>query len=116
MKEGTVVFEYLNFFNKVISKLLAIDIKIDKEDKTFILLSSLPVSYDHIVTTMLYSKKPLILEEVTSTLLPNEISKISNQEEQTGSSLVVIGRKGIGEGKKGSSSSKACHFFYREGH
>ena len=75
MKEETVVLEYLNFFNKVISELLAVDVKIDKVDKALILLSSLPQSYDHIVTTMLYSKKILILEEVTSTLLSNEIRK-----------------------------------------
>jgi len=43
---------------------------------------------------MLYSKETLILEDVTSTLLSNEIRKISNQEEQTGSDLVVTERKG----------------------
>jgi len=41
MKEETVVLEHLNF-NKVISELLAVDVKIDKEDKALILLSSLP--------------------------------------------------------------------------
>ena len=68
MDEGTTVLEHLNFFNKVIIKLLTVDINIDKEDKTLILLSSLLQSYDHIVTTMLYSKETLILEEVTSTM------------------------------------------------
>ena len=80
-----------------------------------ILLSSLSQSYDHIVTTILYDKKILILEEITSTLLSNKIRKKSNQEEQTGSSLVVMGRKGRGE-RKDPSLSKACHFCHREGH
>ena len=53
--------ELLNFFNEVINELLAIDVKIDEENKAFILLSSLPESYYHIVTTILYSKKILIL-------------------------------------------------------
>jgi len=44
MKEGTVVLKYLNFFNKVISELLIIDVKIDEEDKALILLCSLPQS------------------------------------------------------------------------
>ena len=70
MKEETMVLEYLNFFNKIISELLAVDVKIDEENKALILLSSLPESYDHIVITMLYGKKTLILE-VTSTLLSN---------------------------------------------
>jgi len=69
------MLEHLNFFNKVISELLAVDIKIDREDKASILLSSLPQLYDYIITTMLYHKKTPILEEVTSTLLSNEIRK-----------------------------------------
>ena len=39
--------EHLNFFNKIISELLTVDVKID-EDKALILLSSLLQSYDHI--------------------------------------------------------------------
>ena len=42
MNEGTAVLEHINFFNKIISELLAIDIKVDEEDKALILLSSLP--------------------------------------------------------------------------
>ena len=55
-------------FNKVISELIAVDVKIDEEEKALILLSSLSQSYDYIVTTMLYSKETLILKEVMSTL------------------------------------------------
>jgi len=83
MNKRTAVLEHLNFFNKVISELLVVDVKIDEEDKALILLSSLSESYDHIITTMLYGKETLILEEVTSTLLFNEIRKRLNQEEQT---------------------------------
>jgi len=90
-------------------------VKIDDDDKTLILLSSLSESYDHIVTTMLYDKKSLILVEVTTTLLSNEIRKRPNQEEQEGSDLMVMGWKGRGE-KKGTGSSKACHFYHRGGH
>ena len=68
MKEETSVLQHLNSFNKVISVLLAIDVKIDEEDKALIFLSSLPESYDYIVTTILYGKETLILEEVTSSL------------------------------------------------
>ena len=81
-----------------------------------ILLSSLPESYDHIITTMLYGKKTLILEEVTSTLLSNEIKKKPNQEKQTRSGVVVTGREEKREGRKGPSLSKVCHFYHREGH
>ena len=116
MNEGTAVLEHLNFFKKVISELLTVDAKIDEKSKALILLSSLSQSYDHIVTTMFYSKKILILEEVTLTLLINEIRKRPNQEEQTRSGFVVTGRKGRGEAKKGPSSSKMCHFYHRKSH
>ena len=42
MNEKTTVLEHLNFFNKVISELLPVDVKINEEDKTMKLLSSLP--------------------------------------------------------------------------
>ena len=71
--------EYLNFFNTVISELLLVDVKIEK-DKTLILPSSLSQSCDYITTTMLYGKEALILE-VTLTLLSYEIKKRPNQEE-----------------------------------
>ena len=92
MTKQTAVLEHLNFFNKVINELL-VDVKIDEEDKAVILLSSLLELYDHIITTMLYGKETLILEEVTSTLLSNEIRKRPNQVEQEGSGLVAMGRK-----------------------
>ena len=107
--------EHLNFFNKVINELLTVDVKIDEEDKALILFSSLSQSYDHIVPTILYGKKTLILEEITPTLLSNKITKRPIQEEQIGSGLGVTGRKER-EGKKGLGSSKACHFCNREGH
>ena len=81
-----------------------------------ILLSSLSKSYDHIITTILYGKETLILEEVTPTLLTNEIRKRSNQEEQTRSGVVVTGREEKKEGRKSTSLSKVCHFYHKEGH
>jgi len=83
-----VVLEHLNFFNKVISELLTVDVKIYKEDKASILLSSLLQyiqSYRHY-----HAKETLILEEVTSTLLSNEIKKRPNQEKHEGLGLVVM--------------------------
>ena len=86
------MLEYLNLFNKVISELLDVDVKINEEDKMLILLSLLPQSYDYTVTTMLYDKETLILEEVTLTLLSNEIRKRPNQEDQERSGLMVTRR------------------------
>jgi len=76
------MLEHLNFFNKVISELVAVVVKINEEDNALILLSSLSQSYNHNITTMLYGKETLILKEVTAALLSNEIKKMSNQEKQ----------------------------------
>ena len=73
------MLEHLNFFNKVITELLTIDVNIDEKDKILILLSSLPQSYNYI-TIMLYANKTLILK-VMLTLLSSELKKMSNQEE-----------------------------------
>ena len=105
----------INFFNKVINELLTVDVKINKKDKALIFLSSLPQSYKYIITTMLYDKETFILEEVTATLLSNEIRKRPNQVEQERSGLVAMGRKGR-EGKKSLVSSNVCHFYHKKGH
>ena len=97
------MLEYLNFFNKIITELLAVDMKIDEKDKTLILLSSLSEIYDHIVTTILYEKKTLILKEVTTTLL--SIKKRPNQNEQKHLGLVVMGKKG----KRGRKKKLGVH-------
>ena len=60
MKEGTTVLEHLNFFNKIINELLAVNVKIDEEDKVLILLTLLSKLNDHIVTTILYGNETLI--------------------------------------------------------
>ena len=75
------MLEHLNFFNKTINELLVVDVKVDKENKALILLSSLLKTYDHIVTSMLYGIEALIMEEIMTTLLSNEIRKRQNQEE-----------------------------------
>jgi len=67
MKEGTPILKYLNAFNRILSDLLALEVKLE-EDKALLLLSSLPSSYDHLVTTIMYGKETLELEDVRQML------------------------------------------------
>ena len=39
------------------------------EDKALLLLASLPTHFDHLVTTLMYGKEIVVLDEVTSALL-----------------------------------------------
>ena len=64
MKEGTPIRQYLNAFNRILSDLLALEIKLEKEDKALLLLPSLPSSYGNLATTIMYGKEILELENV----------------------------------------------------
>ena len=96
MSEGGDLLEHMNVFNKLISPLRSMEVKVDEEDQALLLLSSLPKSYDHLVTTILYDKDTLKIKEVKTTLLSNETRS------KTGSS--------IGEGLlvKSSGQERGC--------
>ena len=51
-KKGISMAEHLEDFNKFITDLLNLDVKIDDEDKASLLLNSLPESYEFLVTTL----------------------------------------------------------------
>src|SRR3954470_23814716 len=88
MAEGTPILQHLNAFNKIVSNLLALEVKFKGEDKALILLSSLPPSYNHLVTTILYGKETLELEDVRVMLVNNELTKKMDSTEEA-SDLVV---------------------------
>jgi len=62
MKKGTPILQRLNAFNRILNDLLAQEVKLE-EDKALLLFSSLPSSYDHLVTNIIYGKKTLELED-----------------------------------------------------
>jgi len=64
MKKDTSILQHLNTFNRILSDLLALEVKLEEEDKTLMLLSSLPLSYDHLPTTIIYGKKTLELKDI----------------------------------------------------
>jgi len=59
--EDTYILQHLNIFNKILSDLLALEVKL--EDKAH-LFSSLPPIYNHWATTIIYGKEILELEDV----------------------------------------------------
>ena len=75
MKEGTSILQYLNTLNRILSDLLALKVKLEEEDKTLLLLSSLLSSYDHLATTIMYGKETFELEDVRQMLQNNKLMK-----------------------------------------
>ena len=54
MKEDKSILQHLSAFNRILSDLLALEIKLEGEDKALLLLSSFLSSYDHLETTVMY--------------------------------------------------------------
>ena len=71
MTESLDLSQHINVFNQIINDLKRIDVKFKDEDKTLMLLNSLPASsmYENLVTTLMWGKETLDLEEITSILL-----------------------------------------------
>ena len=82
MKEGSPIHEHLSVFNTIISNLLCVGEKLQEDDKALLLLTSLPPSYEHLVTAILYGKDSLDFKEVTSTLVSNEIRKGRSSDDE----------------------------------
>jgi hypothetical protein len=127
MTEGADLRQHINTFKQIISDMLRIDIKFEDEDKAMMLLTSLPASYEHLVTTLLYGKEILELEEVSGALLDHYQRKHKDSTESSGEGLVVKGYQDRGRKKdkddksaRGRSKSKSktvkCFKCQKKGH
>ena len=72
MIEGTKISNHLSVLNGIVTKLEAIKVKIEDEDKVLRLLWSLLSFYKHLLPTLMYGKEIMDLEVVTITLLSKE--------------------------------------------
>ncbi|KAK8944625.1 hypothetical protein KSP39_PZI007680 [Platanthera zijinensis] len=126
MSESNKLLEHMNAFNKLISQLRSMDVKVEEEDQALLLLSSLPKSYDHLVTTILYGKDTLKMEEVMATLLSNETRSkpgpstseglfVKNKESVRGRSR-DRGKKFNRARSKSRDKKNQCHYCKEEGH
>jgi len=68
---------------------LALEVKLE-EDRTLLLLSYLPSSYDHLTTTIMYDKETLELEDFRQMLQSNKLMKKTYSTEEA-SRLIVKG-------------------------
>ena len=80
--------------------------KFEKEDMALILLNSLPKSYDNLVTTLMWGKETLELEEITSALLSFNQRKKASDGSSQGKGLLAKGNQEHGRNKSRSESSR----------
>ncbi|GJZ86393.1 zinc finger, CCHC-type containing protein [Tanacetum coccineum] len=72
---GRKITEHIDEFKKSVLDLANIEVKFKDEDLALILLTSLPVSYEHFVDSLLYGWEALTLEDVMATLNSKEIKE-----------------------------------------
>lgn len=93
--DGNII-EHMNVFNGLVDQLAKVDVNIEEEDKTLILLTSLPSSYDNLVTTILYGKATVKMEEVVPALLSQDKRRRSGGNHELEYAMV-----GQGQNRKG---------------
>nr|GEW85876.1 retrovirus-related Pol polyprotein from transposon TNT 1-94 [Tanacetum cinerariifolium] len=71
------------------------DVRIEYEDRALILLYSLPKSYEHLVTTLLYGNETISIEDVKSALSSSKLRKKVSADyvDESANGLMVRGRR-----------------------
>ena len=94
MKRGISISEYINIYTKLLANLADLNVVIDDEDKTLILLSSLPdEGYTTFVLTLINGRTSFSYKEVITALVNLDLRR-KNKECSTGdtSTEVLIAR------------------------
>ena len=113
-KKGISMTEHLDNFNKILADLQNLEVEILEEDKVLLLLNSLPESYEHLTTTLLYGKDEVKFVDVSNVLVNNKYRKKgqNNHIDTTSEALTVArgrtnNRKSGGPGGPNRSRSKS---------
>jgi exonuclease VII small subunit len=109
MVESKAIMKQLMEFNKILDDLENIEVHLEDEDKTILLLCVLPRSFESFKDTMLYSKKGTVtLEEVQPALRTKELTKSKDlRADENGEGLGVSIGNGGGRGNRGKSGNKS---------
>jgi hypothetical protein len=131
MVEGSDLSQHIKVFNQIIGDLKRVDVKFEDKDKALMLLNSLPTSstYENLVTTLIWGKETLELEDVTGALLVFHQREKNIDENSQGEGLVVKGNhergrsnnRGDSKGKNSRSKSRRrkdinCYKCEKKGH
>jgi len=80
MTIGKLLEDHLDDFNKIILDLENIEITLEDEDQTLLLLRSLPNEFDNLSNTLIYGRDTLSLEEVQAALFTKESRRKSKSK------------------------------------
>ena len=127
MKEGSNLLEHFNTFNMLNTQLSSFGVHYKDEDKALLLLALLPTHFDHLVTTLMYGKETVVLDEVTSAFLSHVKMKQDGNGSQADGIVVKseLSNRGRSEsrfnGNRSQSISRAkkdvkCFYCHKKGH
>nr|GEX74205.1 retrovirus-related Pol polyprotein from transposon TNT 1-94 [Tanacetum cinerariifolium] len=101
MKPGTSIQDHLDEFNTILIDLENLDVDIDDEDKSVLLVIFLPVSYKHFKEIMLYgNRETLSFDDVKFDVLSKQ-KYDDDVEPESGEGLVARGRSSDRESGEG---------------
>ena len=107
MKNGGSVQEHLDVFNSIVSKLVALDVRIDDKEKASILFCSMSKFWDNLIMNLNHVEI-LKMESVVASLLTEEMRRKSSQGSSSGEAMVAQGRPFKKEhGDRGKTRSKS---------
>ena len=93
MIKGSALYQHIDVFNQIISDMNRVDWKFEEEDMALILPNSLPESYDNLVTTLIWGKENLELEEIIGALLAFNQRKKASDRRSSGEGIVAKGNQ-----------------------
>ena len=99
------MIEHLDNFNKILADLQNLDVEIIDEDKALLLLNSLPESYEHLTTTLLYGKDEVKFVDVSNALVNNEYRKKDQHDHRDSISEALTASRGRTNNKKSGGSN-----------
>ena len=111
IQKGCSVNEHLNRYTKLLTDLVNVDEEIDKEDKTVILLNSLPrEEYETFTLTLINGRKFLNYSELSAALVSYEVKRqdrLSSSGNTTAEILAVRGRSSNRKERNDQERSKS---------
>ena len=125
MKDGISMRTHVSEFNSIAAQLKSLKVNLDEEVLCLLLLSSLPTSWDTLVTTVANTMgKKFKLTDVVASLLNEETRKATTQLETGPSEALTVGVRGRpvtrnnSSGRRVESQSRkfSCWHCKKEGH
>lgn len=90
MSDLTSVADHLNEFNKIVDQLRDVEITFTDKILAGLFLSSLPDSWDNLVTTVGATTKELMFDDVVGTILSEEMRRISKSTGSTSGAILAV--------------------------